>query len=350
MSGRFDLEHIFRRPAGAHFTALSAMPSADVVVGDTWAVAVPWLHESTGVPTATIGVNPLLFPSIDAPPAGLGMTPIGAPFNRARNRFLDTIVRKVALAPSVRVADDVRRQIGLPRARRNPLAYAARTQLYLQLSPPEFEYPRRDLPEHVHFLGYPIAESTAYDKPAWWDRLDGRVVLVTQGTVAVDPATVLRPTLAALADRDVFVVAATGGAPVESLDPLPDNAVAERFIPFDELLPHVDVLVTNGGFGGVQRAIAHGVPLVVAGTTEDKKDVNARVAHSGVGIDLRTETPTAAAIGTAVTTVLADDRYRKAAVRVRDSAPKESPAGRGTDLLEQLAAQRTHEPVAERGR
>ena len=43
------------------------------------------------------------------------------------------------------------------------------------------------------------------------------------------------------------------------------------------LLPRTDVLVTNGGYGGVQQALAHGVPLVVAGRTEDKVEVAARV-------------------------------------------------------------------------
>ena len=36
-------------------------------------------------------------------------------------------------------------------------------------------------------------------------------------------------------------------------------------------------MLTNGGYGGVQYALAHGVPLVVAGDTEDKPEVAARV-------------------------------------------------------------------------
>jgi formate dehydrogenase assembly factor FdhD len=39
------------------------------------------------------------------------------------------------------------------------------------------------------------------------------------------------------------------------------------------LLPKVDVMVTNGGYGGVQRAVSTGVPLVVAGSTEDELEV-----------------------------------------------------------------------------
>ena len=40
-------------------------------------------------------------------------------------------------------------------------------------------------------------------------------------------------------------------------------------------------MVTNGGYGGVQQALANGVPLVVAGDSEDKPEVAARVAVVG---------------------------------------------------------------------
>ena len=47
-------------------------------------------------------------------------------------------------------------------------------------------------------------------------------------------------------------------------------------------------MVTNGGYGAVQRALIAGVPLVVAGNTEDKPEVAARVECFGAGVNLRT--------------------------------------------------------------
>ena len=102
------------------------------------------------------------------------------------------------------------------------------------------------------------------------------------------------PTIEALADENVIVVATTGGRDVSELNvPMPPNTYVAEYIPHDVLLPKVDVMVTNGGYGAVQRALATGVPLVVAGNTEDKPEVAARVAWSGAGINLRTGTPTA---------------------------------------------------------
>ena len=94
------------------------------------------------------------------------------------------------------------------------------------------------------------------------------------------------PAIDGLADRDVLVVVSTGGRPQDAVGPIPDNVRVESYLPYDRLLPMVDVIVTNGGYGGVQQALAHGVPLVVAGETEDKVEVSARVGWSGAGINL----------------------------------------------------------------
>ncbi|GAA2515013.1 glycosyltransferase [Winogradskya humida] len=132
-----------------------------------------------------------------------------------------------------------------------------------------------DLPENVHLIGVLPAEAHAdWQPPAWWAELDGSrpVVVVTQGTVANhDLSQLVEPTLAGLADLDVTVVAALGGQdPGRISIPVPGNARVAGFIPFHALLPKAAVLVTNGGASGTQQALAAGVPVVVAGATEDK--------------------------------------------------------------------------------
>jgi UDP:flavonoid glycosyltransferase YjiC (YdhE family) len=61
----------------------------------------------------------------------------------------------------------------------------------------------------------------------------------------------------------------------------------ERFIPYAHLMPHVDLLLTNGGFGSIQIALAHGVPVVTIGNTEEKPEIANRVNYAGVGIGLK---------------------------------------------------------------
>jgi MGT family glycosyltransferase len=185
---------------------------------------------------------------------------------------------------------------------------------YMQLSVPSFEFPRQ-IPSSVHFVGTPPIIPGQVPQPPWADELDGsrKVVLVTQGTVANHNLNLLiAPTLAALAhEPDVLVVATTGGRPVDAIPgAVPSNARLASYLPFEWLLPRVSVLVTNGGYGSVNQAMSFGIPLVTAGLTEDKADVNARVAWSSVGINLATNEPTQQALREAVRTVLDRPAYR----------------------------------------
>ncbi|RIJ51707.1 glycosyl transferase, partial [Clavibacter lycopersici] len=223
--------------------------------------------------------------------------------------------------PLRRAADAALAEIGAAPSRTDTFDFAYRCfDALFQLGVAELEYPRRELPATVRFVG-PLRDAVGcVDDPAlpdWWSDLDGdrAVVHVTQGTIDnVDLGRLIAPTLRALADEDVLVVACTGGRPVSEVEralgtALPANARVAEFLPYDLLLPLCSAVVTNGGFGGVQRVLAHGLPLVVAGSTEDKPEVAARVAWAGCGRDLRTGTPRPDAIRRAVHDVLTTPSY-----------------------------------------
>jgi UDP:flavonoid glycosyltransferase YjiC (YdhE family) len=186
---------------------------------------------------------------------------------------------------------------------------------YLQLTVPSFEYPRERLPTSVRFVGTPPILPDQAPLPPWADDLDGscKVVMVTQGTLSNhDFSELVVPTLAALASEpDVLVVVTAGGRSSATIPgPIPDNARLADYLPLDWLFPKVDAIVTNGGYGTVNQALSYGIPIVGAGASEDKPDVNARVAWSGVGIDLQTNTPVPEALRAAVRNVLDERRYR----------------------------------------
>lgn len=180
--------------------------------------------------------------------------------------------------------------------------------------------------------------------PPWWSLLDGNrpVVHVTQGTVDnTDLGRLLEPTIAALDGEDVVVVATTGGRDVSELNvALPTNAYVAEYIPHDVLLPRVDVMVTNGGFGAVQRALASGVPLVVAGDTEDKPEVAARVAWAGAGVKLKTGKPSPAALRTAVREVLNRDGYLSRARELEVAFARRDGLAEIAALVDELISER----------
>jgi len=202
-------------------------------------------------------------------------------------------------------------------------ALVALPDAYLQLTVPSFEFPRRHLPASVHFVGTPPIIPNQAPLPPWAHELDGsrKVVLVTQGTVSnFDFGKLVVPTLAALEnDSDVLVVVTTGGRSLDAIPGrVPGNARLATYLPFEWLLSKVDVLVTNGGYGSVNQALSFGIPLVTAGLTEDKADVNARVAWSGVGIDLATNNPAPLALRKAVRAVLENPTYRARASSIAE--------------------------------
>jgi UDP:flavonoid glycosyltransferase YjiC (YdhE family) len=117
------------------------------------------------------------------------------------------------------------------------------------------------------------------------------------------------------------VVVTTGGRPVETLQgPLPKNVRVAQYLPFEWVLAKIDAFVTNGGYGSVNQALSFGVPVVTAGTMGDRGDVGARVAWSGVGVNLATNAPTAEALRPAVRAVLDDPKFRAQAALYAEEA------------------------------
>ncbi|MGY4254889.1 UDP:flavonoid glycosyltransferase YjiC (YdhE family) [Bradyrhizobium sp. USDA 4516] len=317
---RAAFEHVFvdAIPAQHHGLqqSLRSFP-ADVIVGnDMFLGALPMLLQlrRQRKPIVLCGTSVLHWPREDGVPNFLGLPPATTAEQRAK---YGVIAREFEVAVDRPVIDRANHLLTILGASRiaTPLfeTIVKFADASLQLSIPSFEFPR-EMPSSVHFVGTPPIIPGQVPLPPWADELDGsrKVVLVTQGTVANHNFGLLvAPTLAALANEpDVLVVATAGGRPIEAIPGrIPSNARVASFLPFEWLLPRVNVLLTNGGYGTVNEAMSFGIPLVTAGLTEDKADVNARVAWSGVGIDLATNEPTPEALRKAVRTVLDRPSY-----------------------------------------
>jgi UDP:flavonoid glycosyltransferase YjiC (YdhE family) len=319
----FDIEHIIARPAKPQYdtlvAALAAQP-ADAVLAEPLFLGAAFLLEHqrpARPPVVMCGVVPIPIESRDTAPFGLGLPPARV-FNRQRNAALAVLDRRILRRP-YQILNDLHRDVhgkDMPSTLKD---WGRRADALAQFSVESFEYPRSDAPPGLHFFGPLRPAGPPVPLPQWWSDLDGTrpVIHVTQGTAAnTDYEQVIAPTLRALADEDVLVVVSTGRRPVDTLPALPGNARAAEYLPYDELLPRTAVYVTNGGYGGVQYAMRYGVPIVATGGKEDKPEVGARVAWSGVGRSLRTERPTSRALRRAILDVLDEPRYRKAAGRI----------------------------------
>ena len=321
---RENLDEVFIRPTGGQYRALldaiAAEPTDAVLTESGFSGSAALLRTPGHPPVIICGILPLGVTSRDIAPFGLGLPPDASPLGRVRNRALAWFMRHVLFRPNQRTADRTMRELTGDDMRGFFLDWPREADAIAQFTVPSFEYPRSDAPANLRFFG-PVSRlaPSSIPLPEWWHEVDGSrpVVHVTQGTVAnLDFGELVRPTLDGLAGEDVLVVVSTGGRPVSELGPLPANARAAEMLPYPELMARTDVFVTNGGYGGLHYAFESGVPVVVAGDTEDKPETAARVAWSGTGIDLRTGTPSADAVRDAVRTILADGRYAQASARI----------------------------------
>ena len=344
----FDIVHVFVLPGRGQYEAILAAEASepvDVILTDPALVGGALLlgrDRAARPPVVVCGVIPLMIASRDTAPYGMGLTPRRGPLGRLRNAALSALAARTVFPQAQRMADDLHRElhgrpVGFP-----ALDWPRHADAIVQFSVPEFEYPRSDAPPTLTFAGPISASGSQAPLPPWWGDLDGSrpVVHVTQGTIANrDWSQVVAPALEGLAAEDLLVVVATGGRPLDTLPPLPPNARAAEFLPYDELLPLTSVYVTNGGYGGVQYALRHGLPVVTSSGHEDKPEVAARVAWSGVGIRLNTEAPTAAAVRDAVHAALAEPRYRARAQQVAASMAASGGMAVLTDVVDRLVAE-----------
>lgn len=349
---RFDMRTLFLKPARAQYEALCAeldRQSADAILteGLFLGAAILGLRpREERPPIVALGIFPLSAPSRDTAPFGVGMTPLAGAAGRIRNHLMGVLADRVIFGSVLDEADAVASALVGAHFHRSFLSWTTAADALVQFTTPSFEYPRSDLPSTVSFAGpLPWLPPRAAVLPEWWGDLDGGrpIVHVTQGTVAnTDLTSLIRPTIDGLADRDVLVLVSTGGRPLEALGSLPANVRASTYLPYGELFPRLDVLVTNGGYGGVQQALAHGIPLVVAGQTEDKIEVTARVGWSGAGINLRTNAATPAKVARAVDAVLRDPSYRSAAQWIGAEMRSTDALGALTRVLDELAHGQEH--------
>ncbi|OAA56223.1 PdmS protein [Niveomyces insectorum RCEF 264] len=263
--------------------------AADVLVVEFCTFAARCFHDLTGLPYATLGINPLVTLDPEIPPWGSGEQPPRTWVRRLRNRVRHQLGIVFFVSRLSAALNQQRRRLGLPpRSRWRSYADDVRSpDLHLQMTTPAFELPRKRLPPAVRFVGpllpawmdgepsppVPVITDDAAQKeadtttdttaaaaigtaatidaidatkvwptPLWWDEMLAhpreRVVHLTQGTIAVNTDLLVKPTILALAHRDDLLVIVTGknadalfldaAAPATSEGAVPADAATAR--------------------------------------------------------------------------------------------------------------------------
>lgn len=142
--------------------------------------------------------------------------------------------------------------------------------------------------------------------------LDGlpfeRTAYITAGTSHNQRPGFLEAMIDAFRDTRINAVATVG----RDVDPArfgatPAHIRIEQFVPQEQLLPHVDLVVCHAGAGTILGALTHAVPLVVSPLATDQFEMAAQVAAAEAGL---VATADRESIAAAVRAVCENPAYR----------------------------------------
>jgi UDP:flavonoid glycosyltransferase YjiC (YdhE family) len=234
--------------------------------------------EASGLPWAHYMPYPYPLPAPGVPSFGPGFAPSTSPLARLRDGALEAFKRP-AFRPMVRSHNSRRVALGL-RPLDSAYDFALVAPLLIAFSAEPFEYPRK-WPVNVRLVGPALWEPPAVE-PEWLAAEKRPIVLVTASTEFQDDAKLIRSALEAFAGRPYAVVATTAAHDPGDFD-VPPNAMVERYLPHGPILRRAAAVISHGGMGTTQKALAEGVPVCAVPFMRDQFEVARRVEHCGGG-------------------------------------------------------------------
>lgn len=144
--------------------------------------------------------------------------------------------------------------------------------------------------------------------------------------------------LEALAELDAEVVVTTGASDSAAVGSWPDNVRVTEQLPLHLLLPSCAAVVHHGGAGCLMTAVAAGVPQILLPTGMDQPVNAARLTAAGSAVAVPRPTADTASVAEAVSTVLDQPGYAKAARALANQCQARPTPAALVPELEQLAA------------
>jgi MGT family glycosyltransferase len=310
--------------------AASAEVGPDLLVVDanTWGAAA--FAEAQRRPWAMFLPYALPVASPDTPAFGPGFAPPRHALDRLRDRVVWAIVggatkRQMAELSRLRASGGA-----APARSYGDLFGRADVLLYRTAEP--FEYRRSSWPANVRAIG-PGLWAPPGEAPAWLRDLPRPRTLVSVSTEFQDDGAIVAAALEGLRDEPGSVVVTTSALDPAGFSVPHERMRVERFLPHAAVIPHVDVVVTHGGMGTTQRALAAGVPVCVVPWGRDQSESARRAEVSGAGTML----PRARLTPERLRAAVREARARKAgAERVAEGFRAAGGAARAVELLEGL--------------
>lgn len=290
---------------------------ADVVVSDSLLFGAIAAAISRRIPTAVL--VPTVYPVRPAQPAAGGSSYAGRPEWRSGLPAVNRARAALGLPPVASVTE-----------------HLLQADRVLVLSSRAFELPEVTPPPHVIYTGPqldPASSPGLWRQP--WDDTGMPLVLVSLSTTDQGQQALLDRLLAAIGSLPVRALVTLGPAIDASRFRPSPNVVLERFVPHAAVLPQAALVVTHAGHGTVMAALSAGVPLVCVPMGRDQPDVARRAERHGTAVSVPDDA-SAAALRTAIETVLGNPSYRQSAQQMARAIARED-HDRAADEVEALS-------------
>lgn len=317
-------------------------PDALVIDTNSWGALAA--AEASGLPWVVFQPYFTALPAPGVPPFGPGLPRRTDLIGRLRDKFLGKTIYSKMNQWGLPAVNACREQVGLTPAAAvgEPIMHAPRV---LYFTSEALEYPRDQWPASFRFIG-PGTWAPPADAPAWLDEVDRPIALVTCSSERQRDRLIVESALQALPADGLFVVATSAAYPPEEIAAQSGrHARLEQFIPHEPVVKRADVIVCHGGMGITQRALAHGVPVVVIPFGRDQLEVARRVEQAHAGLMLP---PTRLSPSSLSAAVSAARGMRPGAERIAEAFAASGGPAAAADVLEELVQPSAQAPGDER--
>jgi rhamnosyltransferase subunit B len=261
-----------------------------VVVGSCLAFGARIAQDKTGIPLATIYLQPAYLPSVYQTPKLSGIPLpnwLPRPLKRMALQSVDRTLDK-AFSPGI---NNIRTEQGLPALECSYSEWMDSPQLVIGLFPAWFAPLQPDWPSQIRLTGFlNCARDVDKDErltPELARVLDSGEppILFTSGSWLSNKKRFFEESINAcrLLGRGALLVTRFRD---QIPDALPDGISHFEYVPFSLALPRVAAIVHPGGIGTIAQALAAGAPQLIVPQVGDHPDNAARVERLGAGVSV----------------------------------------------------------------
>jgi MGT family glycosyltransferase len=216
--------------------------------------------------------------------------------------------------------------------------------------PPEFDFPRKELPQWFHYIG-PLKDRSGLEPvsfssiPFPFEKLTGQcLIYASLGTLQNRKWEIFQTIAEACLGNDAQIVISLGNPNIQdfALD-LPGSPLVVPYAPHQQLIEKATLVITHAGMNTTLAALSSGVPLVAIPITNEQPGIASRIARTGAGEVVPLKRLNVPRLRDVIRRVLAEDSYKQNALRLQDTIRHAGGVTRAADIIEQAVS--TGQPV-----